>query len=373
MRIIAAAETAGPAALGTVLGLVLFLLLKVLVQRHYDGTAAPTGLPRFQRLPTDVGVPVVRSLLVVLLVPALAAASALASLRRVEVSPFGVTRRVRPSPRGWAVLPLVSGLLLLVAGTLLGEVSLLLVAIGVAAVVLSLASCGSWLAARTGAVVAGQAGRPALVLAARRLQDDPRAQGRELFGVVLAVLTGCAVAVTRSSLLRMADRADSFYRTSDALVGLAVAVALAVATAALAVATVEAVLDRRRSTVSLWAVGVPLATVRRAVVLQTLLPAVPASIVAAATGTAAGGLYARASGSVSVPWLQLAGVVGLGLAVTVAATGVSLPLLPEGDRCSACGRRDVAPFAHVRGSGLPWSSTTMRLPSGAASTAAAVR
>lgn len=330
VRGLAAADTAGPAALGALLGLLVFLVAKALLQKHYDQTSTPVGVERFQWLPTDVALPIMRSALALLLVPVLAMGSALTALRRVQVTPFGVSRRERAAPRAWAVAPLVAGLLLLAAGTLLGRVSLAFVAGGTAVVLLALASSGSWLAARAGALVGSRAGSPALLLAARRLQDDPRAQGRALFGIVLAVFTGCAVAVTRSSTLLSVSPGDSFYGDSYALVGLAVAVALVIAAAALLVASGEAVLDRRRTMASLWAVGVPLATVRRAVLLQALLPAVPAVLLTAASGTAAGSLYAGAGALVSVPWLQLVGVAALGLAAVVIATTLSLPLVRRG-------------------------------------------
>jgi ABC-type antimicrobial peptide transport system permease subunit len=104
-------------------------------------------------------------------------------------------------------------------------------------------------------------------------------------------------------------------------------VALVVAAAGLLVASCEAVLERRRTLASLAATGVPLGTLRRAVLLQSLLPAVPAAALAAVAG-ASGALALTATfGDAVVPWTRLLGVLALALLAVTAASAATLPLL----------------------------------------------
>lgn len=66
---------------------------------------------------------------------------------------------------------------------------------------------------------------------------------------------------------------------------------------------------------------------RRAVLLQSLLPAVPAVALAAVVG-ATGALALTATfGDAVVPWARLLGVVALALLAVSAATAATLPLL----------------------------------------------
>lgn len=263
--------------------------------------------------------------------PALCAASAVLALRQVQTTPLGVARGARRQPRGTAFLALGAGLVLLVTAplgaALAGGLFLPLLAVGAVLVIVALMSSGSWLAARTGALVARRTARPALLLAARRLQADPHGQGRALSGVVLAVLVASGASVLRAVTLAQQVDDDTFYRNSYDLVDLALAVALVVAAAGLLVASVEAVLERRRTLASLWAAGVPLATLRRAVLLQALLPAIPALLLATAAGTAATQVVAGATGGLTFPWLRLLAILAAALAAVCLSTVLTLPLL----------------------------------------------
>ena len=324
IRLLAAAETALPAALGAALGLLVVLVGKALLERRYLSTEAGLGLAR--ALPTDVPLPPVRSLLVLLAVPALCAASAVLALRRVQATPLGVTRRAQPAPRAGGFAALLIGLVLVAGAPLTGDAILLVLAPGAVLTMLGLTAAGSWLTARAGTLAARRARRPALLLAGRRLQADPRAQGRALSGIVLAVLVASGAAVLRASTLRSQDN-RSFYRSAYDLVDLALVVALVVAAAGLIVAACETVLERRQTLASLSATGVPLATLRRAVLLQTLLPAVPAVALAAAAG-ATGALALTVSvGNAVVPWARLLSVLAIALLTVTAASAATLPLL----------------------------------------------
>lgn len=326
VRLLAALDTAVPAAAGALLGLLAVAVGKGLLESSYQRNEAVLGAAR--ALPTDVPLPPVRTLLVLLLVPALSAASAVLALRRVETTPLGVSRRARPAPGAGGFAVLLGGVVAVVCAPLLGDAALLPLTLGAALLMLGLVSSSSWLTARTGAVAARFARRPALLLAGRRLQADPRAQGRALAGVVLAVLVASAAAVLREVTLRGADPSDDFYRNAYDLVDLALLVALVVAAAGLVVAACEAVLERRRTLAALSASGVPLTVLRRAMLLQSLLPAVPAVLLAAAVGTAATQLFAGAmDGTFAVPTGRLLAVVGLALLAVAAASVVTLPLV----------------------------------------------
>jgi ABC-type antimicrobial peptide transport system permease subunit len=88
------------------------------------------------------------------------------------------------------------------------------------------------------------------------------------------------------------------------LVGYAILVAGAIAAAGLAVAVITAIVDRRRSLAALRASGVPRSVLGRAVLWQSVVVAVPALVLAIATGLALGRGYAgsevrQSAGSVS--------------------------------------------------------------------------
>lgn len=324
VRLLAAVETALPAAAGALVGLLAVLVGKALLERRYLQSEAGLGLAR--ALPTDVALPPVRTVLVLLLVPALCAVSAVLALRRVETTPLGVSRRAQPAPRAGGLVVLLIGVALVVGSPLTGDAMLLPLALGFVLTMLGLAAAGSWLTARVGSMAARGARRPALLLAGRRLQADPRAQGRALSGIVLAVLVASGAAVLRADTLR-SQQDDAFYRSAYDLVDLALLVALTVAAAGLLVASCEAVLERRRTLAALVATGVPLGTLRRAMLLQSLLPAVPAVALAAVAG-ASGALALTATfGDAVVPWTRLLGVLALALVTVATASAATLPLL----------------------------------------------
>nr|BFE77321.1 hypothetical protein GCM10020092_106220 [Actinoplanes digitatis] len=100
--LVAAAETAAAALLGSVLGTGVFLLLRSLL----DSRSA-SGL---LRLPTDVLPSAFAFALVLLLVPLLAGLIGAFLLRRVIITPLGVVRRTREkSPRLWPGVLIIVG------------------------------------------------------------------------------------------------------------------------------------------------------------------------------------------------------------------------------------------------------------------------
>jgi hypothetical protein len=137
-------------------------------------------------------------------VPLFAAAAARMALRRVNISPLGVARRVRPRPPGaWRVIPLLAGLAELGYWTIHGHPASIPGQIQAFAssfliILVGLFIAGPWLTMAAAAAMARWTSRPATLLAARRIGDDPRAAFRAVSGLVLAlfITTVAVVAIT---------------------------------------------------------------------------------------------------------------------------------------------------------------------------------
>ncbi len=189
VSVVASVDAAVVAMLGTLLGVAIFLAVRPALTR-----AALTNTRYFPDLvtPTALGY---GCLLVG--VPVAAATAAVLSLRRVRISPLGVSRRATPPPPGaWRLVPLLAGIALLAAGLALTTSDSIGAPAypGLIVVLIGLVVAGPWLTVQAGRL-AGRVGRgaPAL-LAARRLADNPKAAFRTVSGLVLAVFLGTAVA-----------------------------------------------------------------------------------------------------------------------------------------------------------------------------------
>ncbi|WP_202917896.1 hypothetical protein [Streptomyces taklimakanensis] len=282
---VAAAETAVASLLGTLGGLVVYLIGHEVLHR-------PDAEGRL-RLPTDVLPSAPAMAATVLGLPLLAAATAAVMLRRVTVDPLGVVRRTRSkgTPKPWPAVPLVLGvgaffayeglwtwydetrdpsfafplpLVLLFGGGLLAALGIVLGT--------------GWISHTTGRVLHRLARRPAPLLAARRLLADPWHGSRTLAALLVAVVFGAGALAVRSYFTVMDEArreawrlqaeaagetgavgygADSFYLRSMDLVDTAVIVALVIAAGGMLVAVAEAVVARRRAHAALTASGVP--------------------------------------------------------------------------------------------------------------------
>ena len=138
--------------------------------------------------------------------------------------------------------------------------------------------------------VAPRTARPDLLLALRRIADEPRTTTRPALLLGLA-----AVVATASTWLNRQARfvigeeqwtADDYYSQAYNLVWLATAVGIGLCALGLVVALSDAVVRRRRTDAAAVAAGVPATTLRRALTLQTLLPAIPAILLGLAIGGA---------------------------------------------------------------------------------------
>ena len=190
VTVIAAAEASVAAFAGVVVGFALYFLLRLLLA-HIQFTGAPLAPGDLSLTSTDV-------LLVVIGIPIAGVASARAGLRRVRISPLGVTRRVPAAPpSALRMIPLLSGVALLayfaVAGKPQGNGSQMLELVGgLLLILVGLMLAGPWLTRMGSQLMAARASRPATLIAGRRLLDNPRAAFRSISGLVLALFVTSA-------------------------------------------------------------------------------------------------------------------------------------------------------------------------------------
>jgi hypothetical protein len=185
VSLIAAVESVAAAAVGVAIGFGLFIVLRIPL------AAIPfTGQSFF---PAELSLSLADILVVAVGVPVASAVAARLALRRVNISPLGVNRRVTPAPlRAWRVLPLLAGLaelgFFVVHGKPGSPAGQILVFVpGFALIMIGLVIAGPWLTMAGARVMARRASRPGALIAARRLADDPRAAFRAVSGLVLAL------------------------------------------------------------------------------------------------------------------------------------------------------------------------------------------
>ncbi len=193
ISVISAVESTVAAVTGTAAGFVLFFLVRPLTVRiNFTRTPFYVG---------DLSLGLRDVLLVAVGVPVAAAVAARIALRRVQISPLGVTRRVTPRPpRVYRVIPLVAGVLELGyfigrrPATTNGQIQAFVP--GILLILGGLVIAGPWLTMAGARLMARRTGRPALLIAGRRLSDDPKAGFRAVSGLVLALcVTSGAVGV----------------------------------------------------------------------------------------------------------------------------------------------------------------------------------
>jgi len=193
ISLLAAVESGLAALAGVAAGFGLFYLGRPALAR-IDFTGG-----RF--FTADLSLSAADVLLVAAGVPVAAVAAAWLALRRVGASPLAVARRVTPpAPRAWRVLPLLIGL---------GELAWFVHAgrpratsgqaqaymFGILMTMVGLVVVGPWLTGAVARPLARRTGRPAVLLAARRLADNPSSGFRAIGGLVLALfVTSVAVA-----------------------------------------------------------------------------------------------------------------------------------------------------------------------------------
>jgi hypothetical protein len=185
VSVVAAAESTVAAAIGVAAGFGLFFALR-------PGVAAIpfTGAPFF---PGDLSLSTADIVLVAAGVPVAAAVAARLALRRVQISPLGVSRRVTPrAPRAWRLIPLLAGVAELLAFVAIGRPSGTPAQItaylpGFLLILAGLVTAGPWLTMTGARVMARRARRPAALIAGRRLSDRPAAGFRAISGLAVAL------------------------------------------------------------------------------------------------------------------------------------------------------------------------------------------
>jgi hypothetical protein len=189
VAVISTVESTVAAGAGLAVGFGLFFVLRPLV-----ATVPFTG-DRF--FTADLTLTALQAVVVALGVPVAAALAARLALRRVTISPLGVTRRVTPRPpQAWRLFVLVAGLgeLAFFLGrrpaSTNGQAAAYLT--GFLLVMLGLVVAGPWLTMTAARAGARRARRPATLIAARRLADDPKAGFRSVSGLVLALFVTTA-------------------------------------------------------------------------------------------------------------------------------------------------------------------------------------
>ncbi|MET8832804.1 FtsX-like permease family protein [Micromonospora sp. NPDC004540] len=213
ISVISAVESVLAAAVGTAVGFGLFLALR-------PGLAAiPFTGERF--FTADLSLTVVDVLAVALGIPLGAVVASWLALRRVQISPLGVTRRVTPKPpRAWRLIPLVAGLVELTyfigrrPPTTNGQLTAYLS--GFLLILTGLVLAGPWLTMVGARLLAGRAGRPATLIAGRRLADNPRAAFRSVSGLIVALfVTSVATGIITTYVANRGEpRTDSVAATS---------------------------------------------------------------------------------------------------------------------------------------------------------------
>ncbi len=216
ISVIAAVEATVAAVAGVAVGFALFLVFRPLLI-HVPFTGAPLA-------PGDLSLRWLDVVLVVPGVPIVAAASARIALRRVRVSPLGVTRRASSvPPRIVRIVPLLAGIGLLAYFDGVGKPKsnggqILELLVGLALILVGLVLAGPWLTKVGSRLMANRASRPAGLIAARRLLDNPRAAFRSISGLVLALFVTSAAIGALGSIVATRTQGGSA-RSTDTLVG----------------------------------------------------------------------------------------------------------------------------------------------------------
>jgi hypothetical protein len=189
VSVLASVDAIVGAVLGTVLGIGVFLLVQpALADTTVTGTRyfADYVTPTWQGY---VGV--------LTAVPVASAMAALLSLRRVRISPLGVSRKeTPPAPTAWRAVPLLVGIILFTRGVSQTDTKAIGFPVfpGLLIILIGLVVSGPWLTMQAARLLAVVMRGGSTLLAARRLADNPKAAFRSVTGLVLAVFLGTVVA-----------------------------------------------------------------------------------------------------------------------------------------------------------------------------------
>jgi hypothetical protein len=215
VSMIAAVEASVAAVVGMAVGFGLFFAFRPALE-HVPFTGAPFA-------PGDLSLGLADMLAVALGVPLASALAARFALRRVQVSPLGVSRKATPKAvTPWQTLPLLAGIawlaLLAVAGhpkSASSQIQTYFLAFLL--VMAGLVLAGPWFTMVGARRLAERANRPDVLLAGRRLSDNPRGAFRAIGGLILALFLA-SVAVGVSATIVAVGSSGSATSTNDTLV-----------------------------------------------------------------------------------------------------------------------------------------------------------
>ena len=200
VSVICTVEACLSALAGVAAGFGFYLLLHPLLLAIPSFTGEP-----FE--PGDLSLRLADILVVVIGVPVAAAVAARIAMRRVQISPLGVARRVTPpAPSAWRVIPLVLGIAELAYFAGAGHPNstssqVLAYFLGFLLTMAGVVIAGPWLTMVGSRVLARRTSGPAALIAGRRLGDNPRAAFRSISGLILALfITSVSVGITTTIL-----------------------------------------------------------------------------------------------------------------------------------------------------------------------------
>ncbi len=176
---------------GALGGVVLFFLVRSLV--------ALVPLDEATWFPESIAPPLVQAVALLIAVPVVGAVAAVASLRRVVVTPLGVQQRTTPPPPGaLRLVPLFVAVAVLLGTLTLGSwrptdgIGLVASGASFAGIIVGIALAGPWLTALVGRALHRWPRGASTLLVSRRLTDDPRGSFGSIAGVVMAVFVASA-------------------------------------------------------------------------------------------------------------------------------------------------------------------------------------
>ena len=194
INVIASVDAIAGSLLGAVVGSLLFLAARPAI--------ADISFSGVKFFPNYVTPTMWAYIGMIVCVPIIAAIASLISLRRVQISPLGVSRKTTPpDPSAWRLVPLVLGIILFpyaasqVSGNGKGGGDLPMLLGGFLLIMIGIVLSGSWLTMQVTRLLARLARSAPSLLASRRLSDNPKAAFRTVSGLVLAVFIGSVVSV----------------------------------------------------------------------------------------------------------------------------------------------------------------------------------
>lgn len=192
VRWLAVVEALLVTMLGVVVGIGLYFVTRPIV--------AHVPLDGATWFPASIRPPLVPAILLLLAIPVVGASAAVLALRRVVVTPLGVQRRqTPPMPGRLRAVPLVVSLVALIGamailrgGASSNLLSIALVGGAFSGVILGIVLIGPWLTFLVGRALHRLPGGASMLLASRRLTDDPRGSFGSIAGVIMAVFVASA-------------------------------------------------------------------------------------------------------------------------------------------------------------------------------------